>query len=102
MANRFVILNRCQSGTDIANFHVLISLCHVLPNPILCHFFSTFSSSYILILVALSSFEKIGSAARIHFLSTSPSIFLSQNYNDLFLSETQSTPVDGLTGYVLS
>ena len=37
-----------QSGTDITNFHVLILLCHVLPNPILCHFFSTFSSSYII------------------------------------------------------
>ena len=30
-----------QSGTDITNFHVLILLCPVLPNPILCHFFST-------------------------------------------------------------
>ena len=37
-----------QSGTDITNFLVLILLCHVLPNPILCHIFSTFSSSYIL------------------------------------------------------
>ena len=27
-----------QSGTDITNFHVLILLCHVLPNTILCHF----------------------------------------------------------------
>ena len=34
-----------QSGTDITNFHVLILLGHVLPNPILCHLFS---SSYIL------------------------------------------------------
>ena len=33
-----------QSGTDITNFHFLILLGHVLPNPILCHF----SSSYIL------------------------------------------------------
>ena len=37
-----------QSGTDITNFHVLILLCHILPNPILCHFFPAFSSSYIL------------------------------------------------------
>ncbi len=34
-----------QSGTDITKFHVLILLCHVLPNPMLCHFFSTFSSN---------------------------------------------------------
>ena len=38
-----------QYGTDITNCHVLILLCHVLPNHILCHFFFIFSSSYIII-----------------------------------------------------
>ena len=51
MQSRHILLqlSLSQSSTDNTKFHVLILLCHVFPNPLLRHFFSTFSSSYILI-----------------------------------------------------